>query len=190
MEIDHRVSAGMTFSGLLTLNVTGDAGAGRKLWLAERLKPDDRVVDLGGTGELLAGWHEHVTALDDLSGFGPGHRIQAKTFIRGDVGQRLPFEDDAFDVAVLTEVLEHVPRPWEAMREAGRVAKRVLITTPFEQRWQHPIAFKVSGHIRFFTPDIFCLHLRRAGLDGEAAVLEFGGWSFLVADVRRLNGHA
>jgi SAM-dependent methyltransferase len=43
----------------------------------------------------------------------------------------LPFEDGAFDVVSLLEVLEHIPTPAPALAEALRVAQRaLLISTP------------------------------------------------------------
>lgn len=173
----------MRFAGIQTLDLQGDAGIGRVWWLQQRIDPTSNVVDLGGEGQLLKPWCRRVSALDDLSGFGPGHRIHADRFIQGDVSNLDVFGNEEFDFAVLTEVLEHVPEPWRAMAEAGRVAKRVLITVPCEGRWQQPIAFRIAGHIRFFTPDLLALFLRRAGLDGEIAYLDFGGFSFIVADV-------
>lgn len=179
----------MNFTGVCTLDVQGgvcDAGLGRRFWLHDRIPAEARVVDLGGTGELLD-FHDpaKVTALDDLSGHGPGHAIRAGTFHKGDVCDLSRFADDEFDIAVMTEVLEHVPEPWRAMREAGRIARKMLITVPCEMRWQQPIAFKVAGHIRHYAIDTFALHLRMAGLDGEIGLLDFAGWSFFVAEVKR-----
>lgn len=177
----------LAFQGILMYPTPpdADAGAGRRLWLAERIKPHETVLDAGGTGGMLKPWHQgHVTACDDLSGFGPGHTIAADTFVLGDV-QTLPFGEGAFDVCVLAEVLEHVPDPVKALRAAARVAERVLITTPCESRWQNPIAFRVSGHIRFPIPLLFVGQLRDAGLSGTHALLEFGSWSFCVAEVSR-----
>ncbi len=39
----------------------------------------------------------------------------------------LPFPDDAFEVATLLEVLEHIPDPARALAEAARVARRALL---------------------------------------------------------------
>src|SRR5262245_50104817 len=79
----------MNFLGVATVPINGpcDAGAGRVAWLASKIAPHESVVDLGGTGSMLVPWHpaEQVTALDDLSGFGKGHRLYAGTFHRGDV---------------------------------------------------------------------------------------------------------
>jgi SAM-dependent methyltransferase len=46
----------------------------------------------------------------------------------------LPFENDQFDLVVLTEVLEHIENPTTVIKEAHRILKRggsVLITSPF-----------------------------------------------------------
>lgn len=45
---------------------------------------------------------------------------------------RLPFDDDAFDVVVSTEMLEHDPAPWLSLPEMGRVLRpggHLLMTT-------------------------------------------------------------
>jgi SAM-dependent methyltransferase len=47
---------------------------------------------------------------------------------------RLPFADAAFDAVFMLEVLEHIPRARDAVREAIRVLKprgRLVISTPF-----------------------------------------------------------
>lgn len=53
---------------------------------------------------------------------------------------RLPFADDAFDVVLCSEVLEHLVRPVEAVAELLRVTRKYLIVTSLEalsvNRWQ------------------------------------------------------
>ncbi len=49
----------------------------------------------------------------------------------------LPFDDGSFDLVMCCEVLEHLERPQEALREVARVARRfVLISTPWEPIWR------------------------------------------------------
>lgn len=52
-------------------------------------------------------------------------------FVHGDC-HFLPFENDSFDTAVLGDVLEHCSDPEKAVKEAARVAHRVIITVPEE----------------------------------------------------------
>jgi len=53
--------------------------------------------------------------------------------IYGDA-QRLPIKDGVFDTVLLLDVLEHLPEPEEAIREAKRVLRKegaLLVQTPF-----------------------------------------------------------
>ena len=50
-------------------------------------------------------------------------------------GKSLPFEDGAYDVVILADVLHHDPDPVALMKECGRVAKRfVIVKDGFELR--------------------------------------------------------
>jgi SAM-dependent methyltransferase len=60
------------------------------------------------------------------------HDIQAVDVIAP--AESLPFDDGAFDAVICTEVLEHVKRPRDALREIQRVLRpkgQAFITTPF-----------------------------------------------------------
>jgi ubiquinone/menaquinone biosynthesis C-methylase UbiE len=49
----------------------------------------------------------------------------------------LPFADDAFDLVVCCEVLEHLERPAVGLAEVARVAAgHVLLSTPWEPVWR------------------------------------------------------
>ncbi|MEF8907639.1 MAG: methyltransferase domain-containing protein, partial [Haloarculaceae archaeon] len=103
--------------------------------------PDDRVLDVGcGTGfatEALLEETEQVHGLDQSA-----HQLQrayAKfgkrgpvRFYRGDA-ERLPFADDAFDVAWSSGSIEYWPNPVDALEELRRVTRpggQVLVVGP------------------------------------------------------------
>lgn len=49
----------------------------------------------------------------------------------------LPWPDDAFDLVICCEVLEHLHEPAKGLRELARVARRhVLLSTPWEPVWR------------------------------------------------------
>lgn len=49
----------------------------------------------------------------------------------------IPFENDSFDVVCCLEVLEHLDRPADALREVVRVARRaVVLSVPREPHWR------------------------------------------------------
>ena len=56
-----------------------------------------------------------------------------RTDVRGDV-MALPFKDDIFDTVICNQVIEHIPRPWQAVREIYRVLRQgghLLLSAPF-----------------------------------------------------------
>jgi ubiquinone/menaquinone biosynthesis C-methylase UbiE len=59
----------------------------------------------------------------------------------------LPFRDEVFDTVIMGEILEHLPYPELAVKEAKRVVKRggnILVTTPLTE-------LNPRGHVRVFT---------------------------------------
>ena len=53
-------------------------------------------------------------------------------FVQADITKQLPFADKQFNTAVLGDVLEHCLDPIGAVKEAARIAKRVVMTIPEE----------------------------------------------------------
>jgi SAM-dependent methyltransferase len=89
-----------------------DVGAGRGIYRSLFKHCDYRAHDFGETPETLG----EYTQLD----------------YRSDI-TAIPVEDEAFDVIICTEVLEHVPEPIKAVREIARILRpggRLLLTAP------------------------------------------------------------
>ena len=60
------------------------------------------------------------------------------TLMRHDAGERLPFDDDAFDVVTCLEALEFLPDPQAALAEMSRVLRPgglLLTTIRIDTRW-------------------------------------------------------
>lgn len=102
------------------------------------LEPSASVLDLGtGGGEVARyiadrGWP--VTPVDVRN----SSRMKGINPVIYD-GTHLPFADDSFDYCLLSTVLHHTPNPELIIREAARVAGRLIIieniySTPFG-RW-------------------------------------------------------
>lgn len=98
------------------------------------------VLDAGCGEGVVTAWlagalpHAEVTAVDGrVDALGEVRRRAPRVdVLHGDV-YALPFGAGAFDVVVCTEVLEHLERPRDAVRELARVARsNVLLTVPHE----------------------------------------------------------
>ena len=93
---------------------------------------------------LLKGCREYCGT--DLT---PGEGV-----LRIDLEQPLPIEDDAFDIVVALDVLEHLDNPHCALQELYRVARKtVLIALPnihyVSFRWRFMRGRSLSGKYRF-----------------------------------------
>lgn len=115
----------------------------------------DTVLGIGcGTCRHLAPLIEQgsdVTGIDpspymlDIARDRFGHRLE----LRRGFAERLPFEDNAFNHAVLFLSLEYVDDPSQALAEAFRVAKdRVFIGV--WNRWSLHRGWRLAAH--FFSP--------------------------------------
>ncbi len=131
-------------------------------FLLPHLRPTDRLLDVGcGPGSITLGLADHVgevVGVDVDDAFLADARTRAGDrtdvrFERADVCDRLPFDDDAFDVAFLHAVLQHVESPTAALSEVRRVVRP-------------------GGRVGIGDPDVetVLLHPRTPALDGALAI--------------------
>jgi SAM-dependent methyltransferase len=139
-----------------------------------------KVLEVGaGDGSILkyladAGFAEEYHALE-ISESGvdriKSRKIPGVKSVRIFDGYKLPFENDAFDVVILSHVLEHVEHERMLLRELQRVAANCIIEVPLDYRYgvdrrlKHFLAY---GHINMYTPTSLRYLLRTEGLEVES----------------------
>ncbi len=72
-------------------------------------------------------------------------------------GYNIPYEDNKFDLCILSHMVEHLEYPRKMLYEASRVAKYVFVEVPLEDHIRMKSEFipdKV-GHINFYSPKTF-----------------------------------
>ncbi len=146
----------------------------RRLCAEAGLRPRS-VVEIGcGDGALLAQLRGLAAALDGFELSAPAAELariavpEARRIEAYD-GEHVPAEDDAYDLAILSHVIEHVDDPVPLLAEAARVAHEVLVEVPLEDNrsGRRPVNLAESeriGHLhRFERSDVHAL-LTEAGL--------------------------
>ena len=69
-------------------------------------------------------------------------------------GYHVPYDNNQFDIVILSHVVEHVEHPRRFLYEASRVAKHLFIEVPLEDTIRMPrdFVFGAVGHINFYSP--------------------------------------
>jgi len=83
------------------------------------------TLEIGAEASTCKNWFPRRIAINI--------KLNANIDVQADA-YRLPFRDNAFDIALCTEVLEHTHSPALVLREVRRVLKpggKLLLTTPF-----------------------------------------------------------
>ena len=134
------------------------------------------LVEIGcGDGALLAelGARGVAPVLDGFELSPPAAEIARERGVARHIevfdGHDVPAEDGAYDLAILSHVLEHVPEPMSLLREAARVAPAVLVEVPLEdnrsaRRDEKREEAARIGHIQFLDRAAVHALIRVAGL--------------------------
>ncbi len=95
-------------------------------FLTDALRPGARVLDAGcGRTTRLAGYRDRIVELVgvDLDADAGAENAALDRFVVADLGTRLPFEDESFDLVYANFVLEHLDSPAAALQEWRRVLR-------------------------------------------------------------------
>jgi ubiquinone/menaquinone biosynthesis C-methylase UbiE len=103
-----------------------------------------RVVNIG-CGEVPVDFGPDTVQVDM-------DKYDHKNFVQADA-HNLPFKDDEFDTAVLGDIVEHSINPAQMLREAGRVAKKVVATIYEEWRLEE-MGGSVEAYVDNMKKDI------------------------------------
>jgi SAM-dependent methyltransferase len=133
------------------------------------------VVEIGcGDGAVLAelaerGWVVDGYELAENAANAARARNVARKVERFD-GEHVPAQQEEYDLAVLSHVLEHVPDPGPLLKEAARVAHHVLVEVPLEDNRsaRRPAKRKLSeeaGHLHAFNRADVLRLVSEAGLE-------------------------
>jgi SAM-dependent methyltransferase len=120
------------------------------------------IVEIGcGSGDVLAELHRRGLS-PVLDGFELSHRAAEIARARNVArrveafdGEHVPAETSAYDLAVLTHVIEHVHDPRPLLEEAARVAPHVIVEVPLEnnrsaKRPAKQALAEAAGHVQAF----------------------------------------
>ena len=141
------------------------------------------IVEIGcGDGALLAALRGLAPVFDGFELSAPAASLARKALpdarrIEPYDGSEVPAEDGAYDLAILSHVLEHVPVPGPLLAEAARVAHEVIVEVPLEDNRSARRADKREeaariGHLHFFSREAVRSLIADAGLEREAELTD------------------
>ena len=141
------------------------------------------VVEIGcGDGALLAALRGLAPVFDGFELSAPAAALARRALpdarrIEPFDGAEVPAEDGAYDLAILSHVLEHVPVPGPLLAEAARVAHEVLVEVPLEDNRSAARPAKRSeaariGHLHAFSRADVRELLSDAGLERQAELTD------------------
>ena len=121
--------------------------------VAKLIQPNSRVLDLGcGAGDLL----QHLQLQKNVIGYGldkDAENIQlclsrGVNVIEQDLDSGLGnFQDDAFDMVIMTDTIQAVHQPQLLLREMLRVGRECVVTFPNFGHWRCRLNLTATGRM-------------------------------------------
>ena len=152
--------------------------------LCERtgLRPQT-IVEIGcGDGALLAALRGLAPVFDGFELSAPAAELARRALpdarrVESFDGSEVPAEDDSYDLAILSHVLEHVPVPLPLLAEAARVAHEVVVEVPLEdnhsaRRPEKRAEAASIGHLHFFSRASVRGLVAEAGLEVQSELTD------------------
>ncbi len=143
-----------------------------------------KMIDLGCAAVPLYGYYKdfisEVICVDWAESFHKSRHID----IVQDLNQPLQIEDNQFDTALLSDVLEHIREPQKLINEVFRILKpggKLILNVPF-MYWLHEDPY---DYFRFTSYGLVYL-LKSSGFE-IVKLEEYGGAPEIIADIFAKN---
>ena len=122
-----------------------------------------------GFGEKFFAVEVSATAIEAIGARGIRGLAECKVFD----GDRTDFPDGAFDLVIMTHVVEHLEHPRQLLYEARRLGTRVFVEVPLEDtlRLRRDYLPNAEGHINYYNPNSVRRLAQTCGLEVEEQIV-------------------
>jgi len=129
-------------------NHAGRTAESHAAFLLPHLRPGMALLDMGcGPGSITIGLAAAVAPGETTGIDLDTEPIDGVTVVTGDV-LNLPFPDDSFDAIYASALLQHLPDPLAALREARRVARPGAVIGIVDADWDGELVYPTNDVIR------------------------------------------